>query len=86
MTILNVFHAKCKPNLIQYKDFNQLDNILFRIDLLLKLAFQNVQSDELEKFIHILSKVLNGYTTTKKKTLQFYRSSTRASLYQSKAL
>ena len=51
MSHLNVFHAKFKPKFIQYRNFNQFDSILFRVDLLL------VQSEEFEKCIHLFSKV-----------------------------
>ena len=33
LTILKVFHAKYKPKIIQYRDFNHVDNAAFRTDL-----------------------------------------------------
>ena len=33
LTVLKVFHAKHKPKIIQYRDFNHFDNAPFRADL-----------------------------------------------------
>ena len=49
LTVLKVFHAKHKPNIIQYRDFNQFDNASFRTDLLQELTIQNVHLGEFEK-------------------------------------
>ena len=59
LTILNFFHAKHRPKIIQYRDFNCFDNASFRADLLLQeLSFQNIHPGQFEKFKYISLKVL----------------------------
>ena len=48
LTVLKVFHAKHKPKIIQYRDFNHFDNTSFRIDLPQELSIQNVHPGEFE--------------------------------------
>ena len=66
-TVLKVFHAKHKPKIIQYRDFNHFDNVSFRTDLLQVLSIQNVHLREFEKFKYISSKVLNTHAPLKEK-------------------
>ena len=47
LTVLKVFHAKHKPKIIQYKDFNHIDNAS---DLLQEVSVQNFHPGEFEKF------------------------------------
>ena len=65
--VLKVFHAKHKPKIIQYRDFNHFDNASFRTDLLQELSIQNVHPGEFEKFKYISSRVLNTHTPIKEK-------------------
>ena len=58
LTVLEVFHAKHKPKTIQYRDFNNFDNVSLKADLLQELSIQNVHSGDFEKFKYIFSKVL----------------------------
>ena len=67
LTVLKVFHAKHKPKIIQYRDFNHFDNASFRTDLLQELSIQNVHPGEFEKFKYISSKVLNTHAPIKEK-------------------
>ena len=67
LTVLKVFHAKHKPKIIQYRDFNHFDNASFRADLLQELSIQNVHPGEFEKFKYISSKVLNTHAPIKEK-------------------
>ena len=67
LTILKVFHAKHKPKIIQYRDFNHFDNASFRTDLLQALAIQIVHPGEFEKLKYISSKVLNTHAPIKEK-------------------
>ena len=41
LTVLKAFHAKHKPKIPQYRDFNHFDNASFRADLLKELFIQN---------------------------------------------
>ena len=59
LTVLRVFHAKHKPKIIQYGDFNHFDNVSFRAVLLQELPLQIVQPGEFEKIKYVSSKVLN---------------------------
>ena len=59
LTVLKVFHAKHKPKIIQYRDFNPFDNTSFRANLLQELSLQNIQPRKFEKCKRISSKVLN---------------------------
>ena len=67
LTVLKVFHAKDKPKIIQYRDFNHFDNASFKTDLLQELSIQNVRPGEFEKFKYISSKILNTHTPIKEK-------------------
>ena len=69
LTVLKVFHAKHKPKIIHYRDFNHFDNAISRADLFQELSPQNVQSREFEKFKYISSKVLNMHTPRRKNIL-----------------
>ena len=67
LTVLKVFHAKHKPKIIQYRDFNHCNNASFRTDLLQELSIQNGHPGEFEKFKYISSKVLNTHAPIKEK-------------------
>ena len=67
LTVLKVFHAKHKPKIIQYREFNHFDNASFRTDLLQELSIQNVHPGEFEKIKCITSKVLNTHALIKEK-------------------
>ena len=67
LTVLNVFHAKRKPKIIQYRDFNHFDNASFRTDLLQELSIQNVPPGEFEQFKYISSKLLKTHAPIKEK-------------------
>ena len=67
LTVLKVFHAKHKPKIIQYRDFNLFGNASFRTDLLQELSIQIVYPGEFEKFKYISSKVLNTHAPIKEK-------------------
>ena len=67
LTVLKVFHAKHKPKIIQYRDFNHFDNASFGTDLLQELSIQIVHPGEFEKFKYIPSKVLNTHVPIKEK-------------------
>ena len=75
LTVLKVFHAKHKPKIIHYRDFNHFDNAISRADLFQELSPQNVQSREFEKFKYISSKVLNMHTPRKEKHIRCNQSS-----------
>ena len=64
LTVVKVFHAKHKPKIIQYRDFNHFDNASFRADLLQELFIQNVHPGE---FKYISSKVLSTHGQKKEK-------------------
>ena len=67
LTVLKVFHAKHKPKIIQYRDFNHFDIASLRTDLLQELPIQNVHSGEFEKFKYISSKIVNTHVLIREK-------------------
>ena len=67
LTVLKAFHAKHKPKIPQYRDFNHFDNASFRADLLKELFIQNVHPRKFEKFKCISSKILKTYASIKEK-------------------
>ena len=67
LAVLKVLHAKHKPKIIQYRDFNHFDNASFRTDLFQELSIQTVHPGELEKFKYVSSKVLNTLASIKEK-------------------
>ena len=40
LTVLKSFHAKHKPEIIQYRNFNNFDDVSFRADILQKYLFK----------------------------------------------
>ena len=66
-TVLKTFHVKHKPEIIQYRDFNRVNNASFRADLLQELSLKDVLPGEFEKIKYISSKVLNMPAPIKEK-------------------
>ena len=74
LTALKVFHAKHKPKIIQYRDFNRFGDQSFRTDLLQEFIIQNVHPGEFETFKYISSKVLNTHAPLKEKHVRCNKS------------
>ena len=69
LTVLKVLHAKHKPKIIQYSDFNYFDNASFKVDLLQELSIQIVHPGKFEKYKYISSWVLNTHDPLKENML-----------------
>ena len=70
LTVLKVYHSKQNPKIIQYRDYKNLTNELFRRDLLRELSFQNVQPNEFDKHKFIASKLLNSHAPLREKYIR----------------
>ena len=58
-TVLKMFYAKQKPRIIKYRDFKNVNNIFFRMDLLKELPLSKLQKGEFDKFKFLLITYLN---------------------------
>ena len=69
-TVLKGFHAKDKPKIIYYRDFNHFVNASLKADLLHELYLQNVQPGEFQKFKYNYLKVPNNHAPKKEKQIR----------------
>ena len=63
-------YSKQNPKIIQYRDYKNFTNEHFRRDFLPQLRFQNVQPNELDKFIFFVSKLLYSHAPLKEKYIR----------------
>ena len=57
-TVLKTYFQKAKPRIVKYRDYNHFDNNKFKGELIRESSSNNIQSDDLSRFINISKMVL----------------------------
>ena len=69
-TVLKMFYAKQKPEIIKYRDYKNFNKTTFRMDLLKELSLSNLQNGDFDRFKFIVNNLLESHAPMKEKYIR----------------
>ena len=72
-TVLEIYFQKAKPRMIKHSDYKHFDNNDFRDELIRELSSKsnNIQSDDLSRFINISKMILEKKAPSKERYVRY---------------